>query len=252
MTFGEPGQLHPPYYYLLSHAAKALIKQAENEVSAKPEAAFPLARIILSIMLQGHAAFGTVLFARLVKKSPWVVPYWPTRSTVSPACSNANDKGQSREEYEKSTGRALDESTSDYIRRMSGITRMYFAVLALPLAPLVQALNARPTPQQLQALLADPWRLPAAWSWAAGALRAPMPKYPPTAHLLLVHIEMLGSALLALYGRKQVGKLLAAVREGVQGGAIKGDTPASRATLLLRVEEWEKTGSLPPPKGMDW
>lgn len=241
LTFGEPGQLHPPYYYLLSHTAKALVKQADGEVSAKPDAAFPLARIILGIMLRGHSAFGTVLFARLVKKSPWVVPYWPTRTT-----------DQSREAYEKSTGQATDESKSDYIRRMTGIVRMYFAVLALPLGPLVQTLPSRPTPQQLAALIPDPWRLPAAWAWAAGALRAPLPKIIATAPLLLTHIETVGNALLALYGRKQVGKLLAAVRQSVDSGALKGDMPATLSTIKTRIEEWEKSGSLPPPKGLNW
>ena len=71
------------YSYLLSHLSKALIKQAESEVSAKSEAAFPLARVILGLLLRGHAALGEVFFARLVKKCPWVVPYYPVRQRVS-------------------------------------------------------------------------------------------------------------------------------------------------------------------------
>lgn len=74
-----------PYAYLLSHLSKALIKQAETEVSAKAEAAFPLARVMVSLFLHGHAALGDVLFARLVKKCPWVVPYYPSKQAVSPS-----------------------------------------------------------------------------------------------------------------------------------------------------------------------
>lgn len=71
-----------PYTYFLSHIAKALITQAQSEVSAKQEAAFPLARVVLGLLLRGHAALGEVLFARFVKKCPWVVPFYPSRQPV--------------------------------------------------------------------------------------------------------------------------------------------------------------------------
>ena len=71
------------YAYLLSHLSKALIKQAESEVSAKAEAAFPLARVVLGLILRGHAALSDILFARFVKKCPWVVPFYPNKQPVS-------------------------------------------------------------------------------------------------------------------------------------------------------------------------
>lgn len=71
------------YAYMLSHFSKALIKQAESEVSAKAEAAFPLARVVAGLLLRGHGALGEVLFARLVKKCPWVVPFYPNKQPVS-------------------------------------------------------------------------------------------------------------------------------------------------------------------------
>ena len=72
------------YAYLVSHLSKALIKQAESEVSAKAEAAFPLARVVLGLILRGHAALSEILFARFVKKCPWVVPFYPSKQPVSP------------------------------------------------------------------------------------------------------------------------------------------------------------------------
>jgi nucleoporin GLE1 len=72
-----------PYAYLVSHLSKALIKQAESEVSAKAEAAFPLARVVLGLILRGHAALSDILFARFVKKCPWVVPFYPSKQQVS-------------------------------------------------------------------------------------------------------------------------------------------------------------------------
>jgi len=71
------------YAYLLSHLSKALIKQAESEVSAKAEAAFPLARVVLGLILRGHGALSDILFARFVKKCPWVVPFYPNKQPVS-------------------------------------------------------------------------------------------------------------------------------------------------------------------------
>ena len=71
-----------PYCYLSSHLSKALVKQATEEVSAKPDAAFPLGRVVTGLLLRGHAAFGDILFARLVKKCPWVIPFYPSRQNV--------------------------------------------------------------------------------------------------------------------------------------------------------------------------
>jgi nucleoporin GLE1 len=71
------------YMYLLSHISKALLHQAENEVLAKAEAAFPLAKLVVGLMLRGHAALGEVLIARFVKKCPWVLPFYPAKREVS-------------------------------------------------------------------------------------------------------------------------------------------------------------------------
>lgn len=60
-----------------------MIKQAESEISAKPEAAYPLAKITIGLFLRGHRALGDVLFSRLVKKCCWVVPYFPPKQSVS-------------------------------------------------------------------------------------------------------------------------------------------------------------------------
>lgn len=73
------------YLYLLSHLSKSLIKQAENEVNAHPESAYPLAKIVLGLCLSGHCLLGEVLMARLVKKCCWVVPYYPAKEPVSQA-----------------------------------------------------------------------------------------------------------------------------------------------------------------------
>ena len=71
------------YTWILNHLSKCLIRQAEQEVAAKQDTAWPLARVALWVMLEGHAEFGEVLMCRLVKKCCWCIGFVPDRSSVS-------------------------------------------------------------------------------------------------------------------------------------------------------------------------
>ncbi|WWD07510.1 hypothetical protein V865_005611 [Kwoniella europaea PYCC6329] len=230
------------YAYLLSHLSKALIKQAESEVNAKADAAFPLARIVFGLILRGHAALGEVLFARFVKKCPWVVPYYPSRQT-----------NQSREEYEKSTGRGSDESLAEYISRMAGICTLYFAILQTPLSSLIPTTSVQPpTPTQLETLIVPPLRFPSAWTWLALALKDTFPVLPPIAHLISTWIEIVAHEAVNRYGKGQMGKIWEAIeREGLGEGKIKGDSEAARQRLKLVLEKWRR-GEVEVPKGRVW
>ncbi|WWC86751.1 uncharacterized protein L201_001629 [Kwoniella dendrophila CBS 6074] len=230
------------YEYLLSHLSKALIKQAESEVNAKADAAFPLARIVLGLLLRGHAALGEVVFARFVKKCPWVIPYYPARQN-----------GQSREEYEKSTGRGSDESVAEYISRMAGTCTLYFAILQTPLASLIPTVSTSPpTPTQLETLIIPELRFPSAWTWLALALRDPLPSYPPIAHLVSTWIDITGHEAVRVYGNGQMGKIWEVIeREGLGEGKIKGDSEAARQKLRLTLEKWRR-GEFIIPNGRVW
>jgi nucleoporin GLE1 len=215
------------YSYLLSHLAKQLIKQAESEVSANDAAAFPLARLVVALLLRGHAAFGEMLFSRLVKKCPWVIPYCPPRLPNQP-----------RDEWEKSIGR-LAETLPEYIGRMSGIASLYFAILQTSLSG-ISRMSQPPTPQQLLILVIPQFRLPAAWTWLSNALRDPMPAQSPTAHLLTAWMEIAGAEALRVFGPKQLGKVFEVIlSEGLaEGGKIKGDSEAARQRLGIVLKEW--------------
>jgi nucleoporin GLE1 len=241
----------PPttYSYLLSHLSKALIKQAEAEVNAKPDAAFPLARIVLGLLLRGHAALGEVLFARMVKKCPWVVSHYPERSVSAEMLGfhPLTCQDQSREEYEKSTGRGLDESLAEYINRMSGILTLYFAILQTPLSSVVPTLPAHPSPVQLLALVDPALRLPAAWRWLAFALFGPLPALAPTAQFVVCWIDVVGAEVARVYGVGQVSKVFAAVAEAVEKGVVKGDSTATKERLKLGLGKAPKYMS-----GREW
>ena len=79
------GDVPVQYAYMVSRLAKSLIEQAEAEISVKSEAAFPVAWVVIGLLLRGHGALGPILFSRLVKKCPWVVPHLP-RTDVSRTC----------------------------------------------------------------------------------------------------------------------------------------------------------------------
>ncbi|OWZ66618.1 hypothetical protein AYX14_05912 [Cryptococcus neoformans] len=241
----SPIQFNPDipktYAYLLSHVSKVLITQAQSEITSKPASAFPLAKVVVGLMLRGHAALGDVLFARFVKKCPWVVPFYP-----------APQANQSREEYEKSTGRGTDESQHEYISRMSSICTLFFAILQTPLMPLIPTLPSAPTPEELDKLIPKPMRLTYAWMWLALALRGPMPASPPIAALLTTWIEIALAEVIRIYGKGQTDKLRESLeRQGIQGGEIKGDGGMSRDKLGFVLDKW-KSGEDMAMKGRDW
>nr|ODN93668.1 hypothetical protein L204_04851 [Cryptococcus depauperatus CBS 7855] len=230
-----------PYVYLVSHLSKVLIKQAESEITSKAASAFPLAKVVVGLMFRGHAAVGEVVYARLVKKCPWVVPFYPAKQPDQP-----------REEYEKSTGRALDESMFDYISRMSSICTLYFAILQTPLVPLLPTTGMPlPTPQQLEILFPPFMRLSYAWTWLALALRDPMPASQAIATLVATWIEIALPQVVSVYGIGQTNKLREVIeREGIQAEKIKGDGGMARDKLGFLLTNWEK--GIIDISGRDW
>ena len=230
--------------------------------------------------------------ARLVKKCPLVVPFYPTRQQVCPwfafpTATNTSGldgqvplhksayvprfwiaekltaQGQSREEFDKSLGRALDETPSEYVSRTTGIAALYFSILTVPLHSFVSPPSSlspspTPTPLQLPALICPAMRLPAAWSWLAQALKSPIPSLLPAAQLLTTWVEICASDIAQTYGQKQLDKVMRAIqREGVGEvgedgkfrGTVKGDSTAAVQRLGAVVREWQKKGA---PAGRDW
>lgn len=77
-----PSGGNEPYLWTLNHLAKALVKQAETEVTAKIGTAYPLGRVVVGLMARGHTELGEVLMARLVKKCFWITGWWPAKQPV--------------------------------------------------------------------------------------------------------------------------------------------------------------------------
>lgn len=220
------------YTWILNHLSKCLIRQAEQEVAAKQDTAFPLARVVQWLLLEGHSELGDVLMARLTKKCCWCIGYCPVKKA-----------DQDEKMYAKILGKAsVDESTLQYTSRMSGIIAMYFAIC--------QTSPSKPPSNQEMDLSRIPshFRLRALWSWQARMISPNMMEHSITPALFSVLIEIAGPILLLGYG-KQISKMWKLIRlEGIQNGKAgftKQQTANSaRVRLELLLDEWIKTGKI--------
>ncbi|PWN33602.1 GLE1-domain-containing protein [Meira miltonrushii] len=218
------------YTWILNHLSKCLIRQAEQEVAAKQDTAFPLARVVQWLLLEGHSELGDVLMARLAKKCCWCIAYCPPKKT------DQDDKT-----YAKILGKAeVDESSLQHTSRMSGIIAMYFAIC--------QTTPSKPPSNQEVDLSRIPahFRLRALWAWQARMISPRMMEHTITPALFSVMIEIAGPKVLTGYG-KQTSKVWKLIRiEGLQNGKAgftkQQSANSARVRLELLLDEWIKTG----------
>ncbi|BGP51045.1 Nuclear pore complex nucleoporin component [Rhodotorula kratochvilovae] len=231
-----------PYTWTLNHLAKALVKQAETEVTAKLGTAYPLGRVVVGLLLRGHAELGDVLMARLVKKCFWITAHWPRKLP-----------DQTDEAHQKMLGHAPPSSSEtlvQYAERMSGLVALYGAIVQT--SPLSAPQGPPPSPSVLANVPAH-FRPAAGWRWFVLMLRAPLVGLEPAPLLLVTFLEVAGEALLEVYGRQMHKALEVLLREGVRGGkaGFSEKARSSSVRLLLWLEEWEKTGKAECAKGRE-
>ncbi|SPC60715.1 related to GLE1 - RNA export mediator [Ustilago sp. UG-2017b] len=221
------------YTWILNHLSKCLIRQAEQEVAAKQDTAYPLARVVVWLILLGHVELGDVLMARLCKKCPWVIPAWPGRR-----------KEMDEATYRKVMGyKSADETTENYSNRMNGISAFYFAILqTVPSAPPgASTLDLERIPVHLRSTTLWRWSVRALTPSMAGVAFLDHPMCPST---WAVFIEIAGTYALKLYGKqmRKVFELL--LRDGLQGkkaGWLQQDKPyvkAATVRLELLLTDW--------------
>lgn len=239
------------YYWMLNHLAKCLIRQAEQEVAARQQTAFPLARLIMGLQLRGHAAVGDVFMARLVKKCPWVLAYLPSRGT--------KDDSSYREQLGFKTP---DEPMQMYSARIAGISALYFACLQTNLESVAACVALPPgvslsdAAQHIPEVL-RPARL---WTWQIRSTTPPLTEQRLIMPLWCTFLEMVGPVVLQRY-KKQQGKILTLLlQEGVQKNRLgaqesDGTQKAARVRLTLLLETWSAKQSfgehISPGRDMD-
>ncbi|KAK0437767.1 GLE1-like protein-domain-containing protein [Desarmillaria tabescens] len=233
-----PPQGHHPVIYaaLLSTLAKAIILQAETEVTAEKKSAYPLSKVAFNL-LEKLDGFNQVFWARIVARTGgWAVPTligdrdWDGK----PWSNVVEKKAMGYRQQTADNGDLVWETEEMYILRLNGVMRVYFGVLAIQ--PQKGPLNG------------PMWRTPMFWVWIArllgsdGGGRA-MLERAVGAELLATGLSVLGSDAKDMWGQQFV-KMLALIHEGSttgmgDGKKIGGSTTegsAARARVLLEVE----------------
>ena len=127
----RPPTAPPPdvYHASLSSLAKAILLQAETEVTAEKRSARPLAQLTLNSMntLEG---FSTVFWAKLCQRTGgWAIP--------APVPSKDADGTPFTPATRVKASGLREETSTDHTARVAGIMRVYFSLLLLiPPAPL--------------------------------------------------------------------------------------------------------------------
>jgi nucleoporin GLE1 len=111
------------YVALLSALAKAILLQAETEVTAEKRAAVPLARVTVNL-LQALDGFADVLWAKLCQRTGG----WPVPFIVPP--NDVDGTPFTKETRKKALGyRTAEEPAPERWARIEGIMRVYFEIL---------------------------------------------------------------------------------------------------------------------------
>ncbi|KAJ7851664.1 GLE1-like protein-domain-containing protein [Mycena olivaceomarginata] len=215
-----PPQHHPPMLYtgLLLSLGKAILMQAETEVTAKKKAAIPLAQVAFTL-LDRLETFPDIFFAKLVQR----IGGWP----IPCAVPNKDFDGKPWEDDTKLT-KMLEvpfKTIVEHMNRISGLMRVYFHILRIP--P-----QTRPMHPMFQ--------LPRCWTWFARILcdRALL-KSPVAAQLIYTALDVLGSHALEVWGQQWV-KMLQLIYTGVTVGFAEGKfiggTTAAGHSARIRVQ----------------
>jgi nucleoporin GLE1 len=209
-----PNPPHPATLYngLLSSLSKAILFQAETEVTASPPSAIPLAQITARL-LRTLPNFPQVFYARILHRSGgWFIPY-PTPATDVDGTPWGDDV-QKRKALGLRNGGT--ESSGEMMTRVAGIMRVYWEVVKVGLG---DGQSSGPVDSRFEV-----GRL---WVWFAritGEMN--MLKEPIAAELISVALSILGTQGKMIYGRQWV-KMLELIYSGVTQGINPGSAQPS-------------------------
>ncbi|XP_060927939.1 mRNA export factor GLE1-like [Limanda limanda] len=221
---------HPQGLDFVSYKlAEKFVKQGEEEVASNHEAAFPIA-VVASGIWELHPRVGDLILAHLHKKCPYAVPHYPPMTD-----------GASVEEYQKILGYRVDDSGIEgqdiFLKRMSGMIRLYAAVIQLRWPYGSKQGSA-------------PHGLNHGWHWLVQMLNME-PRADITATLLFDFLEVCGNALMKQY-QSQFWKLILLLKEEYFP-RIKAVTSSGQMGSVLRLKQFLETSlqreDIKPPKG---
>ncbi|XP_053230042.1 mRNA export factor GLE1 [Podarcis raffonei] len=221
----HPEALNFSYYKL----AEKFVKQGEEEVASHHQAAFPIA-VVASGIWELHPPVGHFLLAHLHRKCPYAAPLRP-----------GLPEGASPEEGRRLLGYQSHDSTPEpqdnFLKRMSGMIRLYAAILTLRW-PYGDGQGNHPH------------GLNQAWRWLAQTLNSE-PLADVTATILFDFLEVCGNALVKVY-QAQFWKMIILIREEYLP-RIEEITSTGQMGSFIRLkqflEECLRRNEIPLPKG---
>lgn len=209
--------------------AEKFVKQGEEEVASHHEAAFPIA-VVASGIWQLHPRVGDLILAHLHKKCPYSVPFYP-----------AFKEGMALEDYQRSLGYQVQDSKveqqDNFLKRMSGMMRLYAAIIQL----------RWPYGNQQET---HPHGLNQGWRWLAQILNME-PLSDVTATLLYDFLEVCGNALMRQY-QLQFWKMILLIKEEYFPRIEAITSPGQMGSFIRLKQFLEKClqdREVPVPKG---
>jgi len=219
------------HHALLSSISKAVLSQAETEVTAHKAAARPLAQVIIAL-IAAYPLLGEIFWARMIGSiGVWAV------GGIEPSLIEVDDATGERHELDgkeklRRWGMRHDEPTDAYVSRVAGVLRLYFEML------FVETDGANFGNVQLQPQF-RPARL---WAYLAQLINHDgMLKRVVAPEAICVALDSAGLRALTMWGAQFV-KILKVIYEGAENEKERWGGPevvaqASRARCLLEVEK---------------
>lgn len=208
------------FNWILNFMAKAIIAQAETEVTVKPTASLPLARLAYTL-LSTYKEFEYYLTARVVKKCPFIIGY---------TCSIDSEEGRIRMGWKRNDNKWEDEVKYD--ERVAGICTVW-AVMT-----------------RLEAQSLSEYSIAASWRYLARTLNTD-PNLLTNAHFACMGNwwDACAKEFLNCYS-KQAYKLLHLLSIEWTNSVASKKFPAA-ARLLILGEEWLQNNNIESIKEME-
>lgn len=216
------------YKWILNFISDAIISQAETEVSVKPSASLPLAKLTLNLLIL-FDELRYFLLAKFFSSCPFLLGY---------SCSQDTEEGRVRLGWTRDEDTGKWEIEEQHNERLCGIATLYSVITRLRLDSSYVGYDPSRTKHPL----------PIKHSWIFVSRMVDV----PTDQLTETHYSIVGAwwdacsaEFLQAYG-KQSQKLLKLVSE--QWTSVDGGSSAGKVRLRLLGEEWIKGSieSFPP------
>ena len=209
--------------------SKKLVLQGAKQISSSFNSAFAFGAVALGIWSQ-FPEVGKLILAHFYLACPYLVPYYMPKK-----------EGQSTAEYCKCLGYEVDgedvESEDKYLKKLSGVVRLYAAILQSPMPPSLSS-------------LAHPFGIHNGWSWLSRIINLE-PIETVTATVLFDFLDVAGCALSKSYG-KQFQKLLQLLCQEMVPKIDQITQPDNKGPVVrlkLFLEKCLKSNIFPVPDG---